>query len=599
MGRPDERWPLLHGMMAGGLALLLFLAADTAWERQLTDRARAEVTSQLSTLRARLEGELNTTIFLTRTLATYTALNPSLSEGDFSRVAGQLMDEARQVIRNITLAPDNVVRFVHPLESNQAVLGLDLLHHPLQGESVRRMIASGEPVLAGPWPLVQGGEALIIRVPIHVQEAGAPERYWGLTSVPVDMEAIYALTGLREFQQALDIAIRGRDGMGARGEVFFGNPALFDDSAVQQEVTMRGGSWELAAVPREGWRAAAGRPPAWYLAGVLLVLVCALTVRKLSDQALRVRTSELRYRALSERLEAIITAMPDICFVLDHEGRYLDIFGGQDARYYHRGHQALLGRRLHEVLPADKADAFLRMIRAALDSGHLQFMEYDLKASEVDGLDPGSGPGEHLWFEARIMPLGAHVMECPAVICIAVNITQRKQAQDRIRYMALHDPLTGLANRALLQDRVLHALEQSRRHGTYSAVLLLDLDEFKPVNDRFGHEAGDRLLCEVARRLEGSVRAMDMVARLGGDEFVILLEDFPGVELPCVVAEKLLAVLNAPIPVQDSECTISGSIGISIFPLHGEDHDALMRHADQALYQAKARGKNRYQVFTA
>lgn len=591
--------PLLHAGVLGLLALLLFVVADMTWGQRLMDRSRAEVTSQLATLRSRLEGELNAAIFLTRTLATYTALNPALSEEDFGRVADQLLRESRQVVRNITLAPDNVVRFVHPLENNRPILGVDLLNHPLQGDSVRRMIASGEPVLAGPWPLVQGGEALIIRVPIHVHENGWGERYWGLVSVPIDMDAIYTLVGLKGFQHELDIGIRGRDGMGSQGEVFFGNPGLFDGNGVRQEVSMLGGGWELVAVPRNGWRAAAGRPPGWYLVGFLLVLVCAVTAWKLSDQTLRVRDSELRYRVLNERLQAIIAAMPDICFVLDHDGRYLDIFGGMDARYYHEGHQGLLGRRLHEVLPLDKADAFLNMIRVALDSGCLQFIEYDLDATEVDGLDPGAGPKERLWFEGRIMPLDAHVMGCPAVIWLSVNITQRKNAQDRIRYMALHDPLTGLANRALLQDRILHALEQSRRQGTYCALLFLDLDEFKPINDRFGHEAGDLLLCEVARRLEGSVRALDTVARLGGDEFVILLENVPDAALPCAVAEKLLAALSRPFTLLGAECTVTCSIGISIYPMHGEHYDTLMRHADQALYQAKTLGRRGYRVFTA
>ncbi|EHQ51711.1 diguanylate cyclase [Ectothiorhodospira sp. PHS-1] len=603
MGGSVGKSPLLHGALVAVLSLVLFIVADMTWEQRLVDRARAEVTGQLAALRARLEGELNATIFLSQALATYATLNPGLDQEEFAHVAGHIMSERPGVIRSIALVPDNVIRFIHPLEENRSALGADLLNHPEQGESVRRVMATGEPVLAGPWQLVQGGEALIIRVPIHVrqnlEEAVGRGSYWGLASVVVDMDEVYRLVGMGESRQRLSIAIRGRDGMGARGEVILGDSGLFDNDAVVQDVVMRGGRWQLAAAPDAGWQAVAQRPPTWYWTGTLFCLLCASMAWKLSHQARQVRDSELRYRALSERLEAIITAMPDICFVLDHEGRYLDIFGGRDARYYHHGHQALLGRRLHEVLPADKADAFLNMIRVALDSGQLQFIEYDLDATEVDGLDPGSGPGERLWFEARIMPLGEHVMGCPAVIWISVNITQRKNAQDRIRYMALHDSLTGLANRVLLQDRVLHALEQSRRQGTHFALLFLDLDEFKPINDRFGHEAGDLLLREVARRLEGSVRAVDTVARLGGDEFVILLESVPDAALPCAVAEKLLSVLSRPFTLQGVECTVTCSIGISIYPMHGEHYDTLMRHADQALYQAKTLGRRGYRVFTA
>ncbi|MFP4161883.1 MAG: diguanylate cyclase domain-containing protein [Ectothiorhodospira sp.] len=566
--------------------------ADLSWGHRLEDRARTQVLTELTTFRARLEGELNSAVHLTRVLATYAGLHPDLNATQFQRVARTLHDRRPDVIRNITLAPDNVIRHVYPERGNEAVLGMDLYRHPEQGASVRRLMSTGETQLAGPWPLRQGGQALLIRHPIY---ADGPEgsRYWGLTSIPVHLEAIYARAGLDSVERRLEIAIRGRDGLGQEGEVFYGDPERFREDSVRQTIPVTGGHWEVAAWPREGWTAWTGRPGAWYLAGGVLVLMAGLLSWNLTYQALRLRESERRYRIQGERLQAITRAMPDIFFILDRDGHYLEIFGGTDEARYHQDYDGLVGLSVNDMLPADKARLFLDHIRHVLDTGQLQTLEYMLSAREV-GQDECNGPAGPQWFEGRVTPLDADVMGRPAVLWLAVNITQRRKAQEDMRHMALHDPLTGLPNRSLLKDRVEHALAQARRSAHGVALMFIDLDDFKPVNDSLGHDAGDRLLCEVGYRLAHAVRASDTVARVGGDEFAVLLEDLKEKAQAREVATKILEVLGGAVEIKGHVRHIGCSIGIAFHPEDGDDYETLMGSADRALYCAKQKGKARY-----
>ena len=186
----------------------------------------------------------------------------------------------------------------------------------------------------------------------------------------------------------------------------------------------------------------------------------------------------------------------------------------------------------------------------------------------------------------------------PAVLGVAFDVSERKQADDRIKSLAYHDTLTGLPNRALLNDRLSLAVAQSHRARQKLAVLFLDIDRFKVVNDSLGHALGDRLLQETASRLTASVREGDTVARLGGDEFVVLL---PGLQRPVEaarVAEKVLLALRQPWVIDGQERSVTASAGISIYPDDGGDAETLVKNADTALYRAKEQGRDRYQLFT-
>lgn len=184
-------------------------------------------------------------------------------------------------------------------------------------------------------------------------------------------------------------------------------------------------------------------------------------------------------------------------------------------------------------------------------------------------------------------------------IALFSDISERKAVEQRIRYLAEHDFLTGLPNRVLLTDRVIQAITLARRNRSRLALLFLDLDRFKSINDTLGHNIGDDLLRVVTNRLIAHVRASDTVSRLGGDEFVMLLLDVTDETAVAHMARNLLSALVEPVRVGGHELNVSGSIGIAMYPEHGQDIDSLMKNADTAMYQAKAAGRNGYAFFSA
>ncbi len=177
------------------------------------------------------------------------------------------------------------------------------------------------------------------------------------------------------------------------------------------------------------------------------------------------------------------------------------------------------------------------------------------------------------------------------------DISARKKDEAHIRFLAHHDALTGLPNRLTLQQRLESLLALSRRHQTHSAVLFIDLDHFKTVNDSLGHHAGDALLVEVARRIESSVRDADVVGRQGGDEFIVVLADLAQAEAAAAVAVKLLAQVSAPFEIDGHQVSVAPSIGISVFPGDGSTAEELIRNADSAMYLAKKSGRSQYQFY--
>jgi diguanylate cyclase (GGDEF)-like protein len=176
------------------------------------------------------------------------------------------------------------------------------------------------------------------------------------------------------------------------------------------------------------------------------------------------------------------------------------------------------------------------------------------------------------------------------------DVTEREETQNRLRELATHDTLTGLPNRALLNERVQRLLDTCPHEGAV-ATMFLDLDRFKEVNDSFGHEFGDILLCEVAARLRRVIRPGDVIARLGGDEFVIAAYCASGRAAAARIGEKLLDVLTAPITIAGQDVIIGASIGISLFPVDGRSKEQLFQAADTAMYRAKAAGRNRTRFF--
>jgi len=235
-----------------------------------------------------------------------------------------------------------------------------------------------------------------------------------------------------------------------------------------------------------------------------------------------------------------------------------------------------------------EADFYRRLWRTILDGGVFQDVFVNRRKD-----------GTVYYEEKTITPLKDERGEISHFVSTGKDITERMQAQERLRYLAHHDVLTELPNRVLFFDRLAHALDRSRSPARSVAVLFLDLDRFKIINDTLGHDVGDRALLDLARRLTRCVRRGDTIARLGGDEFAVILEDMQSPEQVSAVAEKMLEALVPAIEVDGRELFISASIGISLHPVDGNDPQTLLKHADIAMYRAKEQGRNTFRFYSA
>lgn len=206
--------------------------------------------------------------------------------------------------------------------------------------------------------------------------------------------------------------------------------------------------------------------------------------------------------------------------------------------------------------------------------------------------------GDVLWIMTTLSLLRDHTDKPIYFIIQTQDITLQKKAEERLNHMAYHDPLTGLANRNKLEQFINHILASARRHQQGFALLFLDLDRFKNINDTMGHEAGDAILQIIAERLCSTVRNTDMVARLGGDEFVLLITDVKKTESVALIAQKILANVLQVIVIKGQEIYLTTSIGISLYPYDGQNMQVLMKNADLALYRSKEHGRNNYQFYT-
>ena len=194
--------------------------------------------------------------------------------------------------------------------------------------------------------------------------------------------------------------------------------------------------------------------------------------------------------------------------------------------------------------------------------------------------------------DGRIIALSHQPMPDGGVVVIFEDVTEREQAEARAQFLATHDELTGLPNRLVFGQAVSDAVKAGRRYGQEFAVMFVDLDRFKIINDTLGHAAGDSLLTEIANRLRQCVRESDVVARVGGDEFIILLREVSDANQVTTVARKILSTVVKPLTIHGQECRVTASIGISLFPSDAQDEETLVKNADAAMYAAKQEGRN-------
>lgn len=295
---------------------------------------------------------------------------------------------------------------------------------------------------------------------------------------------------------------------------------------------------------------------------------------------------EQKLKKSQEHLSSIINSEPECVKLVNPRGQLVEMNPA--------GLAMLEANSLEEAQNYPLTDFLLPEWRSSFIELHQKVMrgENAILEFQIKGLK-----GSFRWLETHATPLRNDEGEVTMLLGITRDVTERKNSEERIRYLATYDALTGLPNRSYLEEYFAATLSFSKRHQSTFAILFLDLDHFKDINDTLGHHVGDTLLIETAQRLKSILREEDIISRLGGDEFIIMLPNLHlyGIEQ---VAKKLLLEMSTPFHLHHHELTLSASIGIAIYPNDGDSFETLSKNADTAMYRAKHDGRNNYCFFT-
>ena len=303
-----------------------------------------------------------------------------------------------------------------------------------------------------------------------------------------------------------------------------------------------------------------------------------VTERRMAEEALR--ESEARYRLMAENSTDMISRTSNKGIILYASDASRRLLGYEPSE--------LVGRSIYDFIFEIDREEVRYLAGLIHESGPTTF------AYRVEKKD-----GSLVWFETTSRTVrDALTGKVREIVGVSRDVTERKRVEEQIEYQAYHDALTGLPNRRLFRDRLTVALAHARRMKNPLAVMFLDLDRFKVVNDTLGHSIGDELLKAVGSLLQASLREEDSIARMGGDEFTVLLADLKSTDDAAKIAQKVLDAIAQPMRIEGTELFITTSIGIALFPSDGETAETLLANADHAMYRAKDAGRNSYQMFT-
>jgi diguanylate cyclase (GGDEF)-like protein/PAS domain S-box-containing protein len=537
-----------------------------------------------------------------------------------SALAAHLEDMRQRGFAQYTVWPDGAreqlapITHIEPLEGNNLkALGFDVLTLPPAKEALDRARNTGELALSGQLTLLQNNSpGLAMYLPLY--GAGADTRtvdgrrsgLVGWVSAPFRLEdVIHGMS--REFDAGIGLQISDGTRAGATETLLFSNfaqqpadPGASSSGLEARRVLELGGRrWVLHMSPLPAFAAHfqdEGHYPVAWMGAALSVLLAwftwlLATGRERAVALARDMTAELR--ATRDDLESTLNAIPDLLFDVDLDGR-IHHYRSARSEALVVPPEMFLGRLMRDVVPPEAAAGCHAALEAAHRTGYSAGHQYRLELH-----------GTTHWFELSIARKESAVPgDEPRFIALSRDITERKHAEARTHQLAYFDALTGLPNRRMLLDRMEHALRSAQQTAQVGAVLYIDLDNFKQINDARGHTLGDALLMQVTQRLMQQLRPGDTVARLGGDEFVVVAHNLAsdmeaGGRQALLVAEEIRTALEAPYTIDTHLYSTTGSIGITLFPKRGEGVEDLLREADTAMYRAKDLGRNRIRFYEA
>jgi diguanylate cyclase (GGDEF)-like protein/PAS domain S-box-containing protein len=506
-------------------------------------------------------------------------------------------------VYNYLVKPLGTGPFYYPMvylepgtDRNRRALGYDAFSDPIHRVAMEKARDDAVPTVTGKvvlvqeslaedqagflmyYPVYQGGEIPDIRAERRMMLSGYVFSAFRMNNL------IDGIVGL--ISPFLDVRIYDSGVVGRDTLMYGSNLGSLDNEfsfEMSQTISHGGRDWLLQtrSTPAFDFLAADPRPPIVLGSGLAISALLCLFVLALIRSRLIAQISAGRYRAITE-------GAANVTLVMDRHGE--PIYASPSSR---------------DILGFDPDKVHSMQLAAQVHPDDLPLLQRGFEESR-------RAPGKQMpVIRARIRDSEGQwrdmegtytaMLSVPGVNGVVLSLrdlTQLKAAQSELHRLAFYDPLTGLANRQLFRDRLNHVVRRSRRSGEPAALMFLDLDGFKRINDTLGHDAGDELLKQVALWLEGCVREEDSVARLGGDEFVVLLSQISGPDAAGKVAESILRRLCQRIRLNDHEVGITVSIGITMIPHDSEDAGTLMKYADLAMYRAKELGRNTYQFFT-
>jgi diguanylate cyclase (GGDEF)-like protein len=494
------------------------------------------------------------------------------------------------------LSPGGVIQRVAPMAGNEKSIGFNQLNDPKQGREARMARDTGQLTLAGPLKLIQGGLGAVGRLPIFLDGPDGKPVFWGLTYAVIRFPQ--ALTNVRLGQlteTGMAYALwRINPDTGLRETIAGADTPL--EASVEQTLAVPNGQWTLSVAPLGGWgrtqelgfKTILGLMLSFVLAYASKLLIELKLHEKGQEELIAQRTTEIA--ASQNKLKATLEAIPDVMLEMGLDGTYHDYHAPRSNTSFPPA-EFFLGKKVNDVLPSDAAQAVMAALQEADEQGHSEGREFALHTSKGD-----------FWFEISLTRKQGTVNGEPRFIVLSRNVTQRKASEEEINKLAFYDPLTNLPNRRLMVDRLRQALAVSARSGCLGALQFIDLDNFKTLNDTQGHDMGDLLLQQVAKRLSDCMRQGDTVARLGGDEFVVMIEELSDIREEAaaqaeVIGEKILATISLPYKLAGLEYQITPSIGITLYSDQQQSTDELLKQADLAMYQSKSAGRNTLRFF--
>ena len=582
--------PLLRPLIHSGLALLLSLAGGfylmhierVGWFEERRQEAQTLLVRYVSTL----ERQISRALTVAESMESLIRHHDGRIE-DFESHSADLLRSVGAVSA-IELAPDGIITHVHPPASYQFLLGQRVVESRYGVAAAHQAMLQKRLVVSPPLTLDNGEMAVIGRKPIYLVDEDGDDLFWGFASVLIELRQLVRESGLdrlREGGYRYQLSIDG-----ARPSA--GDPQSFEPGqSVGISVGVSDGNWVLRIAPLQRWIV----PPRFFMHLVIVLaasgLVAYLVFILLWQPVVLRRQVDGASAALQHanaRYEAVFNSVREVLLQVDAHGQ-LKLINPAWTQISGFKPVESLGKNFEDYVHAEDRPLARELLRAGLD-GQPQEQGVELRLL-------GRG-NEIRWVEITLHTVLDDSDRVTGLSGTLHDITERKKADRVIQYQANYDTLTNLPNRKLFQDRFGRAIEIALRKDQRLALMFIDLDRFKWINDSLGHAAGDLLLKGVAMRLTSCVRKTDTVARFGGDEFIVLLSEIETVLDAEIVARKILVELARPFDLEGHNETISGSLGITICPDDGHDIATLMNNADNVMYHVKEGGRNNFKFYT-